>query len=198
MNVHLAAALVLGMSVISPAAVCAQSTPSQQAPHVKPDPPDPQTPSPEQLGVSLERVRFALGQAAPPPLRINADTPTFKIQIVEKRRLFLPEFVEGLKIPWQPVPAGGRDNYDLMNMITPPEVRPYAAFNSTELAYVVPWSLASALLVDGLMQAGRYIRNESRARSAQEAKDEVLRSFVDFLHAHPEAPRPVWWNGEIR
>jgi hypothetical protein len=155
-------------------------------------------PTPDDLGVSLDRVRFALAQTALPPLKIAPDTPTFRVQIVEKPPFTLPSFIETMKTPRQWVPSGGVANYEFMNMVTPPQARPYGAFNSGELAQVAATSLVSALLMYGLKRAAGYVYDQYQAGVEARAREDVKRELEEFLIEHPNAPKPTWWTGTIK
>lgn len=181
--------LALGLTLFVAVAAQAQEPPAQQ---------DPARLPPLQFGVSLDRIKAGLEQLQPAPLKILPDQPTFRIDIVERRRFRQPAFADTLKSRWQPVPSGGIDHYEIMNMITPPEARPYAGFNSTELAQVMATSLVTALIVKGLQRAAGYTGTAWRERNERAARDQVRRELEEFLFANPDAPRPIWWIGTIR
>ncbi len=196
--------IVLGLSLVGPGGVSAQTTgsaQSPQAPPTKPDRADPATskpPSPEALGVSLDRVKFALEQSQPAQLKIQPDTPTFRVQVIERRRFILPESAEGLKIGWAPVPSGGLDYYEFMKMVTPPQAQPFAAFSSSQLPEVLATSLVASLMLYGLQKAGGYLHEASVDHKAEQMREDVKRELIQYLLAHPELPRPAWWTSDIR
>ncbi len=197
MRTRIACAAVLAVSMAGPADLWAGAAQSQQSKPATESQGDPE-PTPAELGVSLDRVKIALAHVLPPPLKIVPDHPTFRVQIVEKRPFTLPSFIETMKIPHQPVPYGGIANYEFMNMVTPPQARPYGAFNSGELAQVAATSLVSALLIYGLKRAASYAYNQYQASAEARARQEVRQDLEDFLIQHPNAPKPTWWTGTIK
>jgi hypothetical protein len=192
-----AGAAVLALSMAAPVDLWAGPAQSQQ-PEPATKSQDAGQPTPGDLGVSLERVKFALGQAAPLRLRIVPDAPTFRVQVIEKRPFSLPSFRETLKIPRQPIPSGGIANYEFMNMVTPPQARPYGAFNSGELAQVAATSLISSLIMYGLKQAAGYAFDQYRQSVEARTREEVRHELEEFLIEHPNAPKPTWWTGTIK
>jgi hypothetical protein len=148
---------------------------------------------PEALGVSFDRVKTALDRSQDPLFAIPEGQPTFRVRIVEKQKPWVPDFRASLKIPWQPVPNLGINQYEIMNMITPPQAQPYGAFNSRELPQVMATSLVTSLMMYGLQKAGGYMRDSWYKGQEQQARDQVRRELEEFLRAHPEAPKPLWW-----
>lgn len=197
MRTRTAGVLVIVLSMAAPTDLWAGAAQSQQ-PKPAAESPEDQQPTPGDLGVSLDRVKFALAQTALPKLKIVPDTPTFRVQVIEKRPINLPPFIETLKIPRQWVPSGGIANYEFMNMVTPPLARPYAAFNSGELAQVVATSLVSALIMYGLRQGAGYVRDWYRESLEARTREDVQRELEEFLLEHPNAPKPTWWTGTIK
>jgi hypothetical protein len=197
MRTRITGAAVLFLTVVGPGQVWARAAQPQQ-PLEAADSQQSSKPTPDELGISLERVKFALEQVQPPPLKIALDPPTFRVRIIEKYRGVLPDFMDTLKFPWEPIPKGGLAAYEFMNMVTPPQARPYGAFNSGELAQVAATSLVSALIMYGLKQGGSYLHDRYRDRVEAQIREEVKRELEEFLLQHPEAPRPSWWTGAIR
>src|SRR3954447_21657699 len=61
----------------------------------------------DQLPVSLDKIRTALEQPPPEPLRGLNDVPNFKVSIEEKQRVKLEDLINGLDFKSGPVPPGG-------------------------------------------------------------------------------------------
>jgi hypothetical protein len=198
MRTRIACAAVLALSMAGPADLWAGAVQSQPPKPAATESEEAGQSTPGDLGVSLDRVKFALAQAALPRLKIVPDAPTFRVQIVEKRPFSLPSFRESLKIPRQWVPSGGTANYEFMNMVTPPLARPYAAFNSGELAQVVATSLISSLIMYGLKQAAGRVYDQYRDSVEARTREEVRQELEEFLLQHPNAPKPTWWTGTIK
>jgi hypothetical protein len=197
MRTRIAAAAVLALSVAGPGDLWAAAAQSQQQPPAT-ESHEVGQPTPEDLGVSLDRVKFALARLPRHLLKINPDTPTFRVQIIEKRPITVPSFTETLKVPRQWVPSGGIANYEFMNMVTPPQARPYGAFNSGELAQVAATSLVSALIMYGLQQGAGYVHDRYRSYVEARTREDVKREFEEYLFEHPSAPKPTWWTGTIK
>ena len=179
------------LTLAGPASLWAQS--ADQPRQVPPQAPAQQTskPASDPPGISLARVKFALQHDAPPVLRISPDQPTFRVDIVEKAKPWLPEFTESLKIEWAPVTNTGRDYDEFMAMVTPPQARPYGAFVNGDLVQVVLTSFVNSLLMSGARSLVSSGRDAWRSRVELAIREQVAREFDDFLKAHPEAPRPV-------
>jgi hypothetical protein len=197
MRTRIAAAAVLALSVAGPGRLWAAAAQSQQQPPAT-EPRETGQITPEDFGVSLDRVKFALAQTPIAQLKINPGRPTFRVQIIEKRPITVPSFTETLKIPRQWVPSGGIANYEFMNMVTPPQARPYGAFNSGELAQVAATSLVSALIMYGLQQGAGYVHDRYRSYVEARTREDVKREFENYLLEHPSAPKPTWWTGTIK
>jgi hypothetical protein len=191
MATRIAWGLLACLSLAGSADVWAQSSDqaTQAPPKVETQPA--RKPTPEQLGVSFDRVKAALERELGPALRISSDQPTFRVEIIEKRKPFLPDFTEGLKIDWQPVTATGLYHDEFMSMVTPPQARPYGAFVNGELVQVALTSVLNSLLMSGARSLIDSGRDAWQARVEQAIREQVRREFEDFLKAHPEAPRPV-------
>jgi len=198
MRTRFAVVLVLGVSLAGTAGVRAQPTQSGQVPPPATQPRESGKPTPEELGVSLDRVKFALAQVQPLQLKIRPDPPTFRVQIVERHRLSLPDFQQTLKTPWAPVPSGGSDYYEFMKMVMPPQVQPFGAFSSSELPAAIAQAYVVAAMMYGIKQAASSLRNAYRGQVQTQAHDAVMRELEEFLRTHPDAPRPIWWAGTIK
>jgi hypothetical protein len=199
MHTRIAGALLLGLSLTGPVGVWAQDVQLQQAspPAIRSQ--SPTRPSPDELGVSLDRIKFALGQAQPPQLKLELEQPTFRIQIIEKHKPWLlPEFSESLRTPWAPVPSGGLTYYEFMKMVTLPQLQPYGAFSSGELALVAATTIVTSLIIYGLQHGVRDMRETSRERQIAEIREQVRKELEDFLRANPDAPKPTWWTATIK
>jgi hypothetical protein len=198
MRTRAAGVLVLGVSLAGAAEARAQAAQSGQEPPPATQSRESRKPTPEELGVSLDRVRFALEQAQLPQLKFSPGTPTFRVQILERHRPWLLDFQASLKIPWAPVPSGGSDYYEFMKMVMPPQTQPFGAFSSSELPVAIAESYVVAAWIYGIKQAVGSLRDAYRGHVNTQAQDDVRREFEEFLRTHPDAPRPIWWTGTIK
>jgi len=198
MSARVAGVLLVCLNLGGTAVVWAQGAQTQLVSRPKPAVQAAQQPSFEALGISLDRVKSALEAEPAGRLKIQEDQPTFRVTIVEKRKVWLPDYVESLKFKWEPIPTGGLYFHEFINMVTPPQARPYGAFDARELVQVVGTSLVASLMTMGLQRAGGYMREPWYTRQEALAREEVRRELEAFLKAHPEAPRPAWWFESVR
>jgi hypothetical protein len=150
-----------------------QSTPPAEKPQagtVKVDPVD--------LGVDLDRIQRALAQT--PKLRFDPQNnrPVFRVQVFGDQPtiddILGPDWAKG------PVPYGGMTHQEFLNLVTPEDVKGYAAFSNKEgitvaaTSFLLQWSLQKAIQKYNETQ-------DERARAA--ARQEV----IDALNALEEA-----------
>ncbi len=128
----------------------------------------------DQLPVSIEDIKKGLEETPPPARKLNLTPlqPTFTVHIYGDRPLLVP-FKETLKQPWEPIPPGGIEAYEFMNMVTPPQARPYGAFNSTELAQVALTSFLSGLGMQEIAKGVHAARQARREREEADARAEI-------------------------
>jgi len=127
--------------------------------------------------VSLQRIRRALDEPQPairlPPVTGRGEQKTtYRVEIFAPRQLLVP-FADSLDPGWQPVAFGGVHHKEIMDMITPPEARPFGAFDDGELVTVAATSLATAALVEGVTRAVRAVAGNIRKRRIEAIRREV-------------------------
>ena len=193
--------LLLIVSVAVPPALAQDAQPSsaQQPPSVPKDsaqtpggttnqgPPD-EGPS---LPVSLDKIKDALKQ--PPPsltLRAIDETPTFRMQILERQKV--EELLASLFFKSTPgpfggyTPGGGLYGYEMQRQMFPavdnPLRQPYAAFSGGELLTILIQNLVGHYLAGRAMDA---ISNAERARAEAAAKEEVRNAVTQYCAAQP-------------
>ncbi len=164
---HLIVVLVL-ILVAGPASAGQQA---QAPPAQKPVAASPSDAS--QIPVSIDDIKKGLEE--PPQtkkLNLTPVQPTFTVHVYGDRPLLVP-FKDTLKQPWEPIPPGGIEAYEFLNMVTPPQARPYGAFNSGELAQVALTSLLASL---GMREIGKGVQSAekaARARAEVDARAEI-------------------------
>lgn len=149
----------------------------------------------DRLPISLEAIKAGLARApdAPSSLRIGR-LPTFRVTIYGQRRSLLPSFQETLKQEWQAPIPGGLYNKELLDMITPPQARPYGAFTNGDLAEVAGTSIVTALagraLYNGYTSARGALRSwqEERIRQEVEAELEAFKRANGIVDPPPQPP----------
>jgi hypothetical protein len=135
--------------------------------------------APDDLPVSLSRIQRAL--AEPPALKLLEPTtrngrPVYRVDIegikIDLRTLLSPDSLRGA------VPYGGMTHQEFLDMVTPDDVRGYAAFSNSEGIVVAATSIALqwAVLkaIDALKKA-KSVREEEAAKKEVEEALEALR-----------------------
>jgi len=157
--------------------------PPAQQPAAQSSPPpfrpvEPMPVSPEKidaLPISLDKIKKGLDEApeAPSTLRIG-ELPTFRIKIEGRRKPMLPDFQETLRMPWQAPIPGGIHNKEILDMITPPQARPFGAFTNGDLAEVAATSIFQALFTDVLVKGlTRGVRTWQEWQIRREVEEEL-------------------------
>jgi hypothetical protein len=137
------------------------------------------------LPVSIEKIREALQQPAPPlSLRTLDERPTFRIQIRE--RMKIEELLASLNFKTSPAPGGGLYGFEQQRQMFPavdnPLRQPYAAFNQPELLTILVENLVRQYLSD---KVGTAISNAERAHAQANAREEVRAAVEQYCHAQP-------------
>ena len=184
MRIGLLAALALASSV---AGASAQPPAAAPAPGSQPAAHGAESPEAiiDRLPISLESIRNGLGRAPEPPssLRIGP-LPTFKVTIYGQRRQLLPDFQETLRQPWQAPIPGGIHNKEVMDLITPPLMRPFGAFTNGDLAEVAGTALVSALAGRALYKGYTAARGGLRSWREEQIREEVEAELEAFKRAN--------------
>jgi hypothetical protein len=135
------------------------------------------------LPVSLDRIQRAL--SAPPALKIlepemRNGRPVYRVDVegakIDFRTLLSKEALRGA------VPYGGMTHQEFLDMVTPDDVRGYAAFSNAEGVTVAATSIA---LQWAVLKAIDALKKAKDARAAQAARQEV----EDALEALRKARR---------
>jgi hypothetical protein len=139
------------------------------------------------LPVSLAKIRDGLARVVPPGLLLKdvQDTPTFRLEILERRKI--EELLSTLDFKSGPKPPGGIYAYEQNRMLFPavdnPLVQPYAAFNVGELAVVSAESVAENLL--GAKYVAKALKNAFRSHQEEAARAEVERAIAEYCSSKP-------------
>ena len=139
------------------------------------------------LPVSLDRIRDGLARIATPGLLVRDvhDTPTFRIEILERRKI--EELLSTLDFKSGPRPPGGVYAYEQNRMLFPavdnPLAQPYAAFNVGELAVLSAESVAENLI--GAKYVAKALKNAFRSHQEEAARAEVERAIAEYCSSKP-------------
>jgi hypothetical protein len=167
-----------------------QAPTNGQAPAKDPEKTKDQEPG---LPVSLDKIRDGLQQ--PPSaltLRSLDETPTFRMQILEKQKI--EELLATLFLKTSPgpfggyTPGGGLYGFEQQRQMFPavdnPLRQPYAAFSGGELLTILIENLVGRYLAGRAMDA---ISNAERTRAEAAAKEEVRNAVTQYCAAQPNA-----------
>ncbi len=143
-------------------------------------PPEPSETAPLNLPVSLDKIREALLQPAPEPLKglTVADVPTFRVDITEPQRF--EDLLSTIRFEAPgPQVAGGVDAYDQYRRLFPsidnPLVQPYAAFSAGQVITLGAEALIEKYVVEKMAQVVGAALREQAERGARE---EVARALA--------------------
>jgi hypothetical protein len=152
-------------------------------PSAKPPPQDASSALALDLPVSLQRIQRAL--SAPPALKIlepeiRNGRPVYRVDVegakIDIRTLLSKEALRGA------VPYGGMTHQEFLDMVTPDDVRGYAAFSNAEGITVAATSIA---LQWAVLKAIDALKKAKDARAQEAARKEV----EDALEALRKARR---------
>lgn len=139
--------------------------------------------APAELPVSVERVQRAL--ARPPAIRLAEERPVFRVEVVSRKLsiedILGPDYLKG------PVPGGGMTHQEFLDMVTPKDLRGYAAYSNREAMTIAATSLA---LKWALQKAMHRYRTAADARAREAAREEVEAALADLDRARLKAGLP--------
>jgi hypothetical protein len=139
------------------------------------------------LPVSLAKIRDGLARVVPPGLLLKdvQDTPTFRLEILERRKI--EELLSTLDFKSGPKPPGGIYAYEQQRILFPavdnPLVQPYAAFSPGELAVVTAESVAANMI--GAKYVAKALKNAFRSYQEEAARAEVERAIAEYCSSKP-------------
>ena len=129
-------------------------------------------------GVSVENVRKALAAHGQSGVTFDVvdGVPTFRMS-VSGHRTFMPDFKSTLKQDWQPVAPGMLYHAEFINMVTPPQARPYGAFLNGELLQVMADTMKNYYLqqatIKGIQAIKTAVRESREARARRQVEEEL-------------------------
>lgn len=139
---------------------------------------------PLDLPVSLDRIREALQQPAPEPLRGLNDTAQFRVEVREHQKF--EDLLATLNFDSGPPIPGGRYAFEQQQRLFPsvdnPRVQPYAAYTQGELVQVLATSMLQRYYGPRAMNA---LSAAERARAEAAAKAEVAAAIREFCARQP-------------
>jgi hypothetical protein len=135
------------------------------------------------LPIDVGKIQKAL--ARPPAIRVETQRSVFRIEVFGRRPtiedILGPDFLKG------PTPAGAMTHQEFLDMVTPNDVKGYAAFSNKEGITVAATSLALKWALQKAVQKYNDAADE-RARAA--AKREVEEALAELRRARRAAGLP--------
>jgi hypothetical protein len=144
----------------------------------------------DELGVSLDKIQRALAKTPSlklpdPSERERADLPRFRIDI-EGQKLTIEQIL-GREFWKGPVPYGGMTHQEFLDMVTPNDVKGYAAFSNGQAATV---AITSFALQWALKTAIREFQEAKDERAREAARQEVQDALEALRKARRDAGLP--------
>lgn len=138
---------------------------------------------PEDLPTSVERIQKGLAQ--PDPIRLEIDRPVFRTEVFGRKPTI--EDILGPDFAYGRPNYGGITHQEFLDMVTPEDVRGYAAFSNREAFSV---AATSFLLKWGLQKAVAKFKEARTARQREDARREVEDALRDLDRARARAGLP--------
>jgi hypothetical protein len=138
---------------------------------------------PDNLPVSIERIQKRL--ATPPAITFDSGKPVFRVEVLGKKPTI--EDILGKDYLKGPVSWGGMTHQEFLNMVTPQDVRGYAAFSNKEAFTVAATSVA---LQWALQKAIQKFSDAKKEREKEAARQEVLDALNALQQARAKAGLP--------
>jgi hypothetical protein len=143
------------------------------------------------LPVSLDRIKQALAETPPEPLRGLDERPRFRTGVSEKQTISIDDLIRSMDFKSGPAVPGGLYGYEVSRQAFPatdnPLQQPYAAFSQPELLTVAIENLAAKYLGGRALDA---VSSAERARAEQAARDEVQKAIAEYRAAQAQSRNP--------
>ncbi len=141
------------------------------------------------LPVSLKRIRRALASPAPikvlDPVEVRDGRPVFRVDI-EGQKIDI-ETILGKEFWRGPVSYGGMTHQEFLDLVTPNDVKGYAAFSNAEGITVAATSIA---LQWAVLKAIDQLKKAKDARAKEQARKEVDEALEALRKARRAAGLP--------
>jgi hypothetical protein len=176
-NVTVAMALVLGWSAAASAQQAEDTQPSStEATEVVPI-------NPDAIPINLSRIQKALSR--PPAIRPESVRPVFRVTIFSRN----PTIDDILGPNWRqgPTPLGAMTHQEFLDLVTPTDVKGYAAFDNKQAVVVAATSFALQWAVTTAM---KKLDQAITERQKEAARKEVAEALAALKKARQEAGLP--------
>ena len=177
------AVLVVMIVMFSAVAAAAQQEETPAAPAPAPVEPADTPVDPEALPININRIRRAVSR--PPAIRPESTRPVFRVQVFSRS----PTIDDILGPDWRrgPTPLGAMSHQEFLDLVTPTDVKGYAAFDKKQAMVVAATSFALQWAVTKAMDK---LKNAVTERQKAEAKKEVDEALAALKRARHEAGLP--------
>jgi hypothetical protein len=131
---------------------------------------DPAPVDPDALPVSLERIQKAVSR--PAAIRTESTRPVFRVQIYSRN----PTNDDILGPNWRkgPTPLGAMTHQEFLDIVTPNDVKGYAAFDNKQALVVAATSFALKWAVQKALDKLDQAKTERQKDAARKEVDEAL------------------------
>jgi hypothetical protein len=170
-------ALVLGWSAAASAQQAEDTQPSStEATEVVPI-------NPDAIPINLSRIQKALSR--PPAIRPESVRPVFRVTIFSRN----PTIDDILGPNWRqgPTPLGAMTHQEFLDLVTPTDVKGYAAFDNKQAVVVAATSFALQWAVTTAM---KKLDQAITERQKEAARKEVAEALAALKKARQEAGLP--------
>ena len=138
---------------------------------------------PDALPVNVDRIQRILSH--PPAIKPDSLKAVFRIEIFGRKptitEILGPDFLKG------PTPAGAMTHQEFLDLVTPDDVRGYAAFDNKQGMIVAATSFA---LQWAVRQAWQKFEDAKTERQKEAARKEVETALAALRQARREAGLP--------
>jgi hypothetical protein len=128
---------------------------------------------PNQLPVSIDRIQRALSQE--PAIRLTSGRPVFRVEVFGDKPtiedILGPDYLKG------PVPYGGMTHQEFLDMVTPTDVRGYAAFSNKQGMIVAATSVALRWALQKAMHEYKEAKDQRAREAARKEVQEALEAL---------------------
>ena len=139
--------------------------------------------NPDALPISISRIRRAVSR--PAAIRPESTRPVFRVQVFSRS----PTIDDILGPDWRkgPTPLGAMSHQEFLDIVTPTDVKGYAAFDNKQALVVAATSFA---LQWAVMKAMDKLKDAVTERQKSQARKEVDDALAALKKARLEAGLP--------
>ena len=171
------------MTVVLGWAAAASAQQAEDTPAPSTEATEPAPINPDAIPVSLKRIQKALSR--PPAIKPESVRPVFRVTIFSRS----PTIDDILGPNWRqgPTPLGAMTHQEFLNLVTPTDVKGYAAFDNKQAAVVAATSFA---LQWAVTKAMKKLDEAITERQKEAARKEVSDALAALKKARREAGLP--------